>query len=381
MTASGLRVATVRGPRALATFIETAYRVHANDGLWVPPPRRDVRALLDRKYHPFHEHAEVEYFVAFRDDQPVGRIAAIENDAHNAFHGERIGFFGFLDAVPEQDVFDALLRRAEQWAAARGLTHLRGPCSPSTNEECGLLVQGHESPPFLMTAWNPESYPALVEGAGYAKARDMFNYWVSTHSYNPRMDRAAALVVERFARKGEKVTVRHLDKNDFSGELERVREVYNTAWEKNWGFVPMTRAEIDHMAKELKPVLVPEMVHFLLVNGKEAGFALSLPDYNLAMRHMEGRLGPRQVATFLLLKRTIRQIRVMAMGVKAEYRNRGLETLLVAETVRSSTSLGYSVAELGWILEDNRMMNRELLAMGGRPYKVHRIYEKALIPA
>lgn len=373
-----IRIRRVRSPRALTDFVECAYRVHARDSLWVPMPRREVRLLLDRDRHPFHQHAEVEYFTAWRDGECVGRIAAIENHAHNAFHEERIGFFGFLNALPEPEIFAALLRTAERWARERGLTHLRGPASFSSNEEWGLLVDGFQSPPYIMTPWNPESYPPLVEAAGYAKCRDLYSYWLSSHSCDTRMERIADRVVERMAKKGENVVVRSMRIDDFEGELARVRQVYNSAWEKNWGFIPMTGAELNQMARDLKMVIVPELVQIVEINGKPAGISFSLPDYNLALRHMEGRLGPKQLLLFLAMKKQIKQIRVLAMGVVKEHRNRGLEALLVARTIRNGISLGYTVAELGWILDDNDRMNRELVALGCVRYKTHRIYEKAL---
>lgn len=361
-------------------FVEVAYRVHEGDGLWVPPPRRDVRTLLDRQRHPFHEHAQVEYFLAFRGRRCVGRIAAIENHAHNIAHHERIGFFGFLDAELDPEVFRALLGRAERWAGGRGLTALRGPCSFSTNEECGALVHGFHITPAVMTPWNNETYPKLIEQAGYAKAKDLHSWWVWRDTYDPRMERLADRVREKLGRGGKRVTTRCLDKRHFPEELGRVKEVYNRAWEKNWGFVPMTDAEIAHMAKDLRPVLVPELIQFVEIDGQPAGFALSLPDLNVPLRFMDGKLGPRQIATFLLLRRQIRHIRVMALGVVEEYRNRGLEGLLITETVKAGLGLGYSSAEMGWILEDNPLMNRAIASVGGVHHKTHRIYEKTLPP-
>jgi len=377
---NGVRIKKVRTPRAMRHFLELPYRLYKNDSLWVPPPRRDMRELFDRKRHPFHEHAQVDYFLAFHDRRCVGRIAAIENFAHNTFHGEHIGFFGFLDAEEKEDVFHALLRAAERWAAERGLTSLRGPCSFSTNEECGVLVSGFSNPPYLMSPWNPESYPGLIEAAGYGKARDLYSYWSNVHNYEPRMERMAEMVKKRFESRGDSLVIRPVDPKHFAEDLEKIRQVYNGAWEKNWGFVPMTRKEFDHLASQLKPLLVPDLAILLEVNGEPSGFSLALPDYNVALRHMEGRMGPRQLALFLLLRRQIKQIRVLTMGVVEKYRNRGLEALLVGETVKNSTGLGYSASELGWILEDNELMNRELLRLGAQHYKTHRIYQKDLAP-
>ncbi len=377
---AGIRVLPVRGRKALNLFVELPYRLHEVEGMWVPPPRRDVRMLLDRNRHPFHEHAQVEYFLARRDGECVGRIAAIENHAHNQAHGERVGFFGFLDAEQDEEVFAALLGEAERWAAARGLKALRGPCSFSTNEECGALVHGFMAPPAIMTPWNTETYPRLIESAGYTKARDLISWWVWRDTLSERMVRVAGKLLEKLQRGGRQVTARHLNMKDFGGELSRVRRVYNSAWEKNWGFVPMTEAEIEHMARELRRIVVPELVQFVEVDGEPVAFSLTLPDYNIALRFMEGRMGPRQIATFLLLRKHIHHCRMMALGVVEEFRNRGLEALLISETIKAGRQLGYTSAELGWILEDNDPMNRAIASIGAVHHKTHRIYEKTLLP-
>lgn len=372
-----IRIAQVRSEKALDLFVEIAYRLHGKMPFWVPPLRKDVKHLLDRKRHPFHDHAQVEYFLAFRGKKCVGRIAAIENYLHNQCHDERAAQFGFLDAEPDQEVFSALLGAVERWARQRELTVLRGPFSLSTNEECGLLVDRFEAPPLLMTPWNPETYPGLVEGAGYAKAMDLYSYWSNVHTYDPRMERLAGLVRKKFARRGDTITTRPINMSRYSEELSLVKEIYNNAWEMNWGFVPMTDAEINEMAKQMKSLIVPEMVQFVEVNGKPAGFSLCMPDYNVALRHMEGKLGLKQALIFFLLKPLIRQVRVLTLGVKKEFRNRGVDALLVAGIVKSSIDAGFRGAELSWLLEDN-LMNRELRGLGAKHYKTHRIYEKLI---
>ncbi len=380
MSHDAIRVIPVRDAKGLKLFVEIAYRINGKMSHWVPPPRMAVRDLLNRAKHPFHQHAQVEYFLAFRDRECVGRIAAIENFAHNEFHNEKIGFFGFLDAHSDQAVYTALLATAEKWAAARGLTALRGPCSFSTNEECGALAFGFDSLPCLMMPWNPESYPRHIEAAGYTKAKDLISWWVSEDTYDGRLDRIAGRIRDKLAGKDKQTSVvsRCVDMKRFSEELERVRHVYNKAWEQNWGFVPMTPAEIDHMAADLKPLLIPQLLRFVEVEGEPVAFSLTLPDYNMALRHMEGKLGPKELAIFLLLKGRIRTIRVLTMGVVREYRNRGLETLLISDTVTEARKIGYTSAELGWILEDNVLMNRTLQSLGARHYKTHRIYDKPL---
>ncbi|MEO8376481.1 MAG: N-acetyltransferase, partial [Candidatus Sumerlaeota bacterium] len=240
MSDDALVIKPVRNDRMMALFIDIPFRIYAKTDHWVPQPRMAMRDLLNRKKHPFHEHAQVEYFLAFRGRECVGRIAAVENFAHNQYHDEKIGFFGFLDAYADAEVVRVLLAEAEQWCKARGLVAMRGPCSFSTNEECGALVMGFDALPTVMMTWNPESYPRHIEAAGYAKAKDLFSWWVDEDNYDERLHRIADRVRDKIAGRDKKVHVvcRCVDMKNFAAELELVRKVYNAAWEKNWGFVP-----------------------------------------------------------------------------------------------------------------------------------------------
>jgi GNAT superfamily N-acetyltransferase len=370
----------VKTKRALDLFIESGYRLRGRDSFYVPPLRRDMKHLLDRGHHPFHKHATVEYFLAFQENQIVGRIAAIDNRAHNEFHEEKVAFFGFFDlalkAGPE--VARALLERAEEWARQRGLVEMRGPCSFSTNEECGMLIDGFDIPPPVMTTWNPPHYPRFVEAAGYTKAKDLYSWFLDEASLGDRILRLADLVTEKFKRRGENVVSRHINMKKFDQDLELVRQIYNSAWEKNWGFIPMTREEIDYMAAEMKPVIVPELVRFVEIDGEPAAFSFALPDYNELLQYCEGKLGPRQLAILLMLKSKIRGVRMLTMGVVEKYRNRGLESLLIGGTIDYGLARGFVKADLSWILEDNHVTNRTMKAIGSRLYRTHRIYTKQL---
>ena len=362
----------------LDLFIDLPHRTRYRQALWVPPLRRDMKVLLDRKRHPFHRHAEVEYFLAWRGAEVVGRIAAIENHAHNEFHNERVGFFGFIEGWPEPEIFAELLKAVEEWCRARKLTAVRGPANFSTNEECGLLVEGFETPPSVMTPWNPPTWVPLIEGAGYAKAKDLLAWWLTEDTYDERMHRLAEKMKEKLERTHGNVVCRPLRIKEFAAELERFRVVYNAAWERNWGFVPMTREEIDFLAAELRPVIVPELVRFVEIGGEPVGMSFSLPDYNQILRYMKGRLGPAEIGLALLLRKRLRTIRFITLGVVDKFRNRGLESLLVSETVMACRKLGYCATDMGWILEDNDMMNKILKNIGSKVYKRHRIYEKPL---
>ncbi|MDX2176556.1 MAG: N-acetyltransferase [Candidatus Sumerlaeia bacterium] len=374
-----LRVARVASPGGLETFVELGYRLRGNEHFWVPPPRRELYAILDRrKDHPFHEHAAMELFVAFRGQEPVGRIAAIENHAHNIHHREKCGHFGFFEAANDPAVFRALYAAAEKWCAARGLDTLRGPCNPSTNEEVGFLAQGFDSDPAFLTPYTPPYYLAHTEAAGFAKAMDLFSFYNNKEAFSDRIPAMARRIREKLESRGVRVNVRPIDMKRFDREVEHILAVYNEAWSENWGFVPMTPREVHRMATDLKPIAIPDMILFAEVDAKVVGVLIGLPDYNVVLKHLGGRLGPREVLLFFLLRRNIHRIRLMGMGVVKEYRVRGIETILIAEFAANCIRLGYPEGEFGWVLETNKLMNRGILANGAHLTKIHRIYEKPL---
>ncbi len=376
--AAPLRIHRVKGRAGLDEFLETAYRLRGRDPHWVPPLRRDQRVLLDRRRHPVHRHIEVDYFLARRGGETVGRIAAIENHAHAKAHNERIGFFGFLEAIDDAEVFRALLATAERWARRRGLAALRGPCSFSTNEECGLLVTDHLRIPAVLTPHNPPWYEGHIRACGYEKAEDLINFWLTRDSFTNRIRRLAEAVEKRLARQGTHVRSRPLNMKRWKQELDLVKLLYNQAWERNWGFVPMSDDEIDFVARELKILVNPSLIRFVEVDGEVAGFALCLPDWNVVLHHMEGRLGPRQILTALLLRRNIRQIRLLMMGFLPEYRQRGLDPIIYRDIADACIAEGIYEGELGWVLERNRLMRRGIEAMGGVELRRYRLFEKTL---
>jgi len=357
----------------LNRFIAFPYRLFRGDPYWVPPLRMDVKALLSKKKNPFFQHAEAEYFLARRDGQVVGRIAAILNRAHNDFHGDSAGFFGFFDAVDQQAVANALFDAAAAWLKPRGLSVMRGPASFSTNDECGLLVDGFDTPPTLLNPHNPPYYVRLMEGAGFAKAKDLHQFQSVNPTMPERLVQGARLITQR-----KKITLRKLDMKHFNREVERIKQVYNAAWEKNWGFIPMTDAEIDHLAKQLKPVVVPDLVVFAEREGRLIGFAAALPDLNVALkRNPSGRLFPG-IVKVLWAARKITRIRILLLGLLKEYRMTGADALMYHWIWEKGYALGYRWAEAGWILDDNTMMNNALQRMGFVRYKTLRLYDRAV---
>jgi GNAT superfamily N-acetyltransferase len=371
---------TVRSRRDFRRFVDAPWRIHnpTSDKCWVPPLRVAVADALDEKRNPFYRRAARKLFVALRDGRPVGRIAAIENRAHNEFHHDRVGFFGFFECIDDVDVARGLFDAAAEWLRGRGLTAMRGPMSPSTNYECGLLVDGFDEHPVFMTTWNPPYYEKLVEAAGLLPVKDLLGHLLDADDPEFKFPQRFATHAQR-ARESGRVTIRSLDPKRFDEELELCWEVYNAAWERNWGFVPFAHDEFAHMGESLKPLLVPELALTVEVNGRPAGFMLLVPDFNLiAKRIRNGRLFPTGLIKLLLGKRRIRFGRIMALGVKREYRRSDVFALLVDELYRRGMAYGMTRAEASWVLEDNELMNRPMRAMGARQYRRWRIYEKTL---
>jgi hypothetical protein len=368
---AGVEVVAAEGKEGLKQFIELPYSLYRNDPYWIPPLRIAVKELLDRSKHPFYANAEVEFFLARRNGRVVGRIAAILDKAHNKFHNEKAGFFGFYESPDDPEIARTLLTRARDWVVQRGAEFIRGPVNPSTNYECGMLVEGFESSPMIMMPYNPPYYSKLMEQAGLRKVKDLLAY-VSTP------DGIKAEQIDRIADRAEKskrFRIRPIDMKKFDTEVAGVWDVYSRAWSRNWGFIPMSREEFFAMGKEMKQILKPEMVLIGEVGDQMAGFALALPDINQALKPAGGRLFPTGLVKILYYQRLIKNCRVLALGVVEEFRTAGVAAGFYATLVRNSRRLGYNDCEMSWILEDNVLMNRSLAAMGARRYKTYRIYE------
>jgi GNAT superfamily N-acetyltransferase len=338
-----------------------------------------MATLLSRSKNPFFEHAEAEYFVAERGGTVVGRVAAIANRAHNEFHHDKVGFFGFFESLDEQAVADALLDAAGAWLRARGFDTMRGPASFSTNDESGVLVDGFDTPPTMLMPHNPQYYPALLQGAGFEKAKDLLVYQGGSEAHHvpvpERLSRGTELIRQRMG-----LTVRPFNMGDWDAEIERIKALYNRCWEQNWGFIPMSDHEIDHLAKQFKPVVVPGLAPFLEKDGKPVGFALALPDLNVVFRkHRSGRMFPAVLELLWALKtRKIRRLRILLLGILPEYRGRGLDAILYHWIWTTGNSYRIWWGEAGWILEDNAAMNAGLLKMGFTVYKTYRMLDRPL---
>jgi GNAT superfamily N-acetyltransferase len=363
---------------SLKPFIDLTWKINARDPVWIAPLRMIFKQVLDRGKHPFHQHADVAYFLAERGGEAVGRIAAVVNHRANEFHGDRTGYFGVFECIDDAAVAAQLLERAAEWLKARGMETMRGPFNFSTNDELfspGVLVDGFDTPPVFMMGHNPRYYGGLMEAAGMVKAKDLVAMWLGNPNAPPRLVQG----MEKLAKR-EGWKIRSADMKRLKEEVATVMEVYNAAWERNWGFIPMTHAEFESMAKEFKPVVDPELVLIAeTTEGEPIGFALVMPDLNQAFRHLpNGRLFPFGVFKFLWHRRKIRTMRFLTLGLKPGWQSSGIGAALYYRVFQVGKAKGYTGCEAGWMLEDNDRMLNGLEKVGFKVYKTYRVYERSL---
>jgi len=359
-------------------FIKFPWSIYKGNRFWVPPLIFDVRNNLNPQRNPFFKHAEMDLFLAESNGQLVGRIAAIKNENHNKFHKDKAGFFGFFETIDNEDAADQLLETACEWCKNRGLDKIIGPMNPSTNDECGLLVDGFELPPVIMMTYNHPYYARMIEGFGFEKEKDLYAYFLGSEVIKnerviSKLERLANMIKSR-----QDISIRKLKMSDLDNEVRRIEEIYNNAWEYNWGFVPMTSDEFDYAKKSLKSIVDTDYVFFAEINGVPAGFSLSLPDFNQVLKRLNGRLFPFGIFKLISGRKKIDMIRVIIMGVKNEFQKRGIDSVFYLETIREGVRKGLIGAEISWILEDNMVMRQTIEKLGGKIYKTYRIYGKSL---
>jgi len=368
-------IALPRTPRNVRRFLNVSYRVYDGDPHWVAPLLSDLKRVFTEE-NPLFAHAELALWVAVAGGRDVGRIAGVIDHNFNRVQHEDAAFFGFFECVNDAAASRALFAAALTWARGRGARKILGPMNPTANDECGLLVDGFDSPPVFMMTYNPRYYEALVTAEGFRKAKDLLAFAVDV----PRcpLDRLAR-IAEKTRRRHPELTFTPVRKATLVRDLVKVKEVYNTAWEANWGFVPMTDAEIDFMADRLKPLLVEGLVWLAETPTEPVGFMLALPDFNLALKPLRGKLLTPRILGFLpyvLGRKCPPACRVITLGMKAKYRNQGLEAVMLTEGFKVGIKAGIKFAEASWILEDNTAMCRLMEVFGGRVYKTYRLYER-----
>ena len=374
-----LAIEQVTDKKGLHEFIEFPFKLYRGDRNWVPPLIEERRDFLDPAKNPFFEHARSQLFLARRGGELVGTVGAVVDDNHNTVHNERMAAFGFFESIDDRAVADALLGAAEEWGRGQGMALMRGPLNFSTNQECGLLIDGFDEPPMVMMTYNPRYYASLIEARGYQKAMDLFAYIGDLDDRAQNAPPKVFLAAQKAAKK-EGLRVRKADMRQFDKEIQLVKQVYNSAWEQNWGFVPMTEHEFDHLAAGLKPVLDPDLIFIAeKSDGTPIGVSITLPDLHQALQKSGGgHMFPFGLLKFFWHKRKVDQVRLIIMGVVEEYRGRGIDAMFYVETGRSALARGYKRIEGSWILESNTMMNRIIERLGGKRYKTYRIYEKPL---
>jgi hypothetical protein len=361
----------------LMRFIKLPWRLYRNSPRWVPPLISERKDHLDREKNPFFEHAEAEYFLAWRDGQPVGRISAHVDHRLNEFQHNDWGLWGFFESEDDPEVANALLMHAERWLRARGRDSIVGPMDFSTNHECGLLVDGFERPPQILENWHHPYYGALIEGYGLTKVMDLYKWELDIADREKMLPILFELADKVESKYG--VKVRPMRKRDFENEVRAFMEVYNAAWENNWGFVPLTDAELKAYAKQLKPILDENWAWVAeSEDGKVVGAALSVPDYNQVLAKLNGRLLPFGWLKALNARGKIDSVRVFALGVKRDWQHTGVAAKFYVEHFNSAGRTPQTWGEMGWILETNTAMNRGMEAMNGRIVKRYRLYEKPL---
>lgn len=374
MTGKTITLKEVKTDKDLLTFIRFPWELYQGNPYWVPPLIKDQLQKFSPA-HPFRSHSEMILYLAYREGRIVGRIAGIIDHNYVEFHREKIGFFGFFEAIPEPKVTESLFAHVRNWLKDHGMKKMAGPMNPSTNDECGLLIDGFEAPPCLMMPYNPRYYPDLTEGIGLRKAMDLYAYLLEEATFHlDRLNR----ITEKLEKRETQLRIRPINLKIFDKELTIVKELYNQAWSKNWGFVPLTEAEIDDLAKNLKPLVVPDLVLFAYWGEEPVGFSVALPDYNEVLKRLNGKIGLLGGLKFLYYSKKIHKIRVMLLGVKHDFRKKGIEGFLYIETFKRGIHRGYYRAECSWILESNLLMQHGLEAMGGKRYKTYRIYEAPL---
>jgi len=378
VNSSPLRVVAVEGRRGLRKFIRLPWSIYADDPAWIPP------LLLERSEHlskrnPFFEHAECRFWLAYRGERPVGRISAQVDQLHLQRYGDSTGFFGLLEAEDDPETFQILMETAERWLSDQGMSRILGPFNLSINQECGLLVEGFDSPPMVMMGHARPYYGSRLEENGYRKEKDLLAYCIDIDF---ELTRAMRAVIKRAAKR---VSIRSLRKEPFSEELEILQDIFEDAWSENWGFVPFTKAEFKHLGQNLKHLVHDEYVQIAEVDGSPDAMIIGVPNVNEVIKDLNGKLLPFGWLKLLWRLKVSRPktARVPLMGVRKRHHNSllgaALAVMVVERVRRLGAKHGAKKVELSWILEDNTGLRKILESIGGVVYKRYRIFGKDLV--
>ena len=372
---SEIKIVQVQSKKELASFIDFPHELYKNDANYVPELFIAQKDLLTT--HPFHKHNQLQCFFALKGGAITGRIAAIFNVSSNEFNNATDGFFGFFDCVNDLETARALFATASDWLKAKGATNMIGPVNFSTNETCGMLLEGFDSAPVVMMTYNAPYYNTLMDKLGFEKRVDLFAFQFKAGTYDDKSARMTAILQERLKRSG--IVIRKVNLKKFKEEAAKLRETYNKAWDNNMGFVPMNDAEFQYLANDLKLVLDPDFCILAEKDNKIVGFGLAVPDVNqIQIKIKKGRLLPTGIFKLLFGKKSITGIRIMALGVIDGYRKLGIEACLYGTMIQEFERKKLLTAEASWTLEHNDLINRAIMAIKGVLYKKYRIYQKTI---
>jgi hypothetical protein len=374
MSDENIQVVEVKSKNDLNDFIKLPFSLYSKDPFFIPPLIKDMQNRLSDK-NPFFLHAKARYFIVRKNGMLLGRVAAIINSRHNEFHKDRVGFFGFFESINNFEIARSLLKKVSEVLRIEGMDTIRGPMNFSTNEECGFLIEGFNEPPVMMTPYNPPYYNDFMEKYGMKKIRDLFAYTCETPEVLPEKILRVAEIAEK---KG--IKVRTINMRRFEFEMMVFRDIYNSAWQKNWGFIPITIEETNYLAERLKPIVLPGLILIAEKDEEPVGFMGVLPDINFVLKKMKGRLNPFTILKAIYYSKKIRCLRLLLLGIKSEYRNKGVDALLFREGFKNVKDKyrQFQRVEFSWILEDNIPVQRLVEVIGARLYKKYRVYEKSL---
>ena len=370
---NGITLATTKKERK--QFIDFPYQHYFEDENWIPPLKMEQKKLIDTENNPFYNNGDIALFLAEQDGELCGRIAAIQDRRYNEHHNNKTGFFGFFECINDQSVANLLFEVAGDWLEQRGHTDILGPANPSMMDEIGILVDGFEYEPSFMMPYHKPYYANLISNAGLKKEMDMYAFRVTQASVTlDRIYRAEEIVRRRLP----KLKIREIDTKNLDQEVEIVRNIFNQAWSQNWGFIPLSKKELEELAKDLKLILDPKVAHVAEVDGEPVAFSIALPDLNQALKHTDGTLFPTGIFKLLWHRRNINQIRTALMGVIPKYQGKGIDALLHKEAIINGREVGYNSSELSWVLESNKNMIRVAEKIGASIEKTYRMYTKEL---
>ena len=363
--------------KEICQFIDFAHDLYEGDKNYVPEIFMGQKDMLNKKKYPFFLYGDAQLYLAYKNNKIVGRIAAIKNQRYNEHHSSNVGFFGFLEFIEDQEVLNALLGAAKNWLASENYDALIGPTNLTTNETAGFLVDGFHEPPKIMMTYNKRYYDAMLKKAGLKKEMDLFAFMIHSFEASDKSIRLSQMLEERLKRKG--ITIRNIRIKDFKNEVVKLQNIYNAAWENNWGFVPFTNEEWNYLAKDLKMIADEDFMYIAEMDGEPIGFSVSIPNINeITIGFKKGRLFPFNVLKLLLNRKKIKSVRIMATGVKEEFRRKGIEAIFFAKNILEARKRNLVGGEASWILESNAEMVASAEKLNGKKYKTYRLYNYPL---